>query len=169
MHTRKSWTIKKAERQRIYAFELCWRGFLRVPWTARRSNQSLLKEINPEHTLEGLLLKMKLQHFGHLMQRTDSLEKTLRLGKTEGKWRKGQQRMRWLESITDINLTLMDINLSNKWTVDINLSKLWETVEDRGDWQPTGNGVAKSQIQLNNWTTTIAILTPNPQDNFEKY
>ena len=92
---------------------------MRVPWTAKRSNQSLLKEINPEHTLEGLLLKMKLQYFGHLMQTTDSLEKTLRLGKTEGKWRKGQQRMRCLESITE--------------SVDINLSKLWETVEDRGD------------------------------------
>ena len=155
MHTHKSWTIKKAERQRIYAFELCWRGFLRVPWTAKRSNQSLLKEINPEHTLEGLLLKMKLQYFGLLMQTTDSLEKTLRLGKTEGKWRKGQQRMRCLESITE--------------SVDINLSKLWETVEDRGDWQATGNGVAKSQIQLNNWTTTKATLTPNLQGNFEKY
>ena len=109
---------------------------MRVPWTAKRSNQSILKEINPEYTLEGLLLKMKLQYFGHLMQRTDSLGKTLRLGKTEGKRRKGQQRMRWPDSITE--------------SMDMNLSKLWEILEDKGAWQATGNGVSKSQIQLNN-------------------
>ena len=109
---------------------------MRVPWTAKRSNQSILKEINPEYTLEGLLLKMKLQYFGYLMQRTDSLGKTLRLGKTEGKRRKGQQRMRWPDSITE--------------SMDMNLSKLWEILEDKGAWQATGNGVSKSQIQLNN-------------------
>ena len=109
---------------------------MRVPWTAKRSNQSILKEINPEYTLEGLLLKMKLQYFGHLMQRTDSLGKTLRLGKTEGKRRKGQQRMRWPDSINE--------------SMDMNLSKLWEILEDKGAWQATGNGVSKSQIQLNN-------------------
>ena len=109
---------------------------MRVPWTAKRSNQSILKEINPEYTLEGLLLKMKLQYFGHLMQRTDSLGKTLRLGKTEGERRKGQQRMRWPDSITE--------------SMDMNLSKLWEILEDKGAWQATGNGVSKSQIQLNN-------------------
>ena len=109
---------------------------MRVPWTAKRSNQSILKEINPEYTLERLLLKMKLQYFGHLMQRTDSLGKTLRLGKTEGKRRKGQQRMRWPDSITE--------------SMDMNLSKLWEILEDKGAWQATGNGVSKSQIQLNN-------------------
>ena len=109
---------------------------MRVPWTAKRSNQSILKEINPEYTLEGLLLKMKLQYFGHLMQRTDSLGKTLRLGKTEGKRRKGQQRTRRLDSITE--------------SMDMNLSKLWEILEDKGAWQATGNGVSKSQIQLNN-------------------
>ena len=136
MHTCKSCTIQKAERQRTDAFELYWRGFLRVPWTAKRSNQSILKEINPEYTLERLLLKMKLQYFGHLMQRTDSLGKTLRLGKTEGKRRKGQQRMRWPDSITE--------------SMDMNLSKLREILEDKGAWQATCNGVSKSQIQLNN-------------------
>ena len=103
-----SWSIKKAECQRIDAFELCWRRLLRVPWTARRSNQAFLKEINPEYSLEGLLLKLKLQSYGHLMWRVDSSEKTLMLGKIEGKRRRGQQRMRWLDSITD----LMDMNLS---------------------------------------------------------
>ena len=104
-----SWTIKKAEHQRIDAFELwCWRRLFRVPWTSRRSNQSILKEISPEYSLEGLMLKLKLQHFGHLMQRTDSLEKTLMLGKIEGGKRRGQQRMRWLDGITDS----MDMSLS---------------------------------------------------------
>ena len=102
MYACESWTIKKAEHQRIDAFELwCWRRLLKVPWTARRSNQSILKEISSEYSLEGLMLKLKLQYFGHLMQRADSLEKTLMLGKTEGRWRRGRQRMRWLDGITD--------------------------------------------------------------------
>ena len=113
-----NWTIKKAELRRINAFELwCWRRFLRVPWTARRSNQLILRKISPEYSLEGLMLKVKLQYFGHLMQRGDSLEKTLMLGKTEGRRRRGQQRIRWLDCITD--------------SVDMNLSKLREIVEDR--------------------------------------
>ena len=124
-----SWAIKKAERQRIDAFELwCWRRLLRVPWTARRSNQSILKEINPEYSLEGLILKLKLQYFGHLMQRADSLEKTLMLGKIEGR-RRGQQKMRWSDGITD--------------SVDMNLSKLRETLKDRGAWWATVHGVAR--------------------------
>ena len=102
MYGCESWTVKKAEHRRINAFELwCWRRLLRVPWTARRSNQSILKEISPEYSLEGVMLKLKLQHFGHLTQRTDSLEKTLMLGKTEGRWRRGRQRMRWLDGIID--------------------------------------------------------------------
>ena len=130
-----SWTIKKAECQRIDAFELwCWRRLERVPWTARRSNQSILKEISPEYSLEGLMLKLKLQYFGHLIQRADSLEKTLMLGKTEGGRRRGRQRMRWLDGITNL--------------MDINLSKLRETVKERGSWHAAVHGVTKSQTRL---------------------
>ena len=146
MYGCESWTVKKAEHQRIDIFELwCYRRLLRVPLSARRSNQSSLKEINPEYLLEGLMLKLKLQYFGHLMRKANSLKEFLMLGKTEGRRIRGWQRVSWLDGVTDL--------------VDMNLSKLWEIVKNREAWHTAVHWVAKSWTQLRDWTTIVCLLS----------